>query len=276
MAVAGGIGLTLTPNGNIQLANLTFLNPDGHSRSFSDDAGGYGRGEGASILILKRLDKALREGDPIRAGTGTPAGDPLKAGAIYRTIGSSATKSRKLLIGSFLFKTNSKIRSANILNRGLKIRYLEAAAGVAGIIKGILRMENGLIPPNIYFNKPNPAILWKEWNMKVPSKLTPWPVCKTKRMSVSGFGMGGTNGHIVLESFNPNNWTDILPANGVSRVDPSSKKRLFVFSSHDQAGFKRIAEKLVGHLDGFGPAASSPGFLANISYTLATAKSGLT
>ncbi|KAI6351269.1 hypothetical protein MCOR25_010037 [Pyricularia grisea] len=304
MAVAGGIGLTLTPDGNIQLANLTFLNPDGHSRSFSDDAGGYGRGEGAGILILKRLDKALRDGDPIRAvirasgansdgwtqgvtlpsseaqaalikyvyesngldysdtqyveahGTGTPAGDPLEAGAIYRTIGSGATKSRKLLIGS--------------------IGHLEAAAGVAGIIKGVLAMENGLIPPNIYFNKPNPAIPFEEWNMKVPTKLTPWPVCKTKRMSVSGFGMGGTNGHVVLESFNPNKWVDLLPANGVSREDPSSKKRLFVFSSHDQAGFKRIAEKLVGHLDDLGPAASSPGFLANLSHTLATARSGLT
>lgn len=67
MAIAGGIGLTLTPDGNIQLANLTFLNPEGHSRSFDADAGGYGRGEGAGALILKRLDNALADGDPIRA-----------------------------------------------------------------------------------------------------------------------------------------------------------------------------------------------------------------
>ncbi|TLD11793.1 hypothetical protein PspLS_11646 [Pyricularia sp. CBS 133598] len=304
MAVAGGVGLTLTPDGNIQLANLTFLNPDGHSRSFFDDAGGYGRGEGAGVLILKRLDKALKDGDPIRAvirasgansdgwtqgvtlpsseaqaalikyvyesngldysdtqyveahGTGTPAGDPLEAGAIYKTIGTGATKSRKLVIGS--------------------IGHLEAAAGVAGIIKGVLAMENGLIPPNIYFNKPNPAIPFEEWNMAVPNKLTPWPVCKTKRMSVSGFGMGGTNGHVVLESFNANKWRYLLPENGTAHEDAGEKKRLFVFSSHDQAGFKRIAEKLVEHMDGLGPAASSPGFLANLSHTLATARSGLT
>ncbi|KAI3539427.1 hypothetical protein CSPX01_08873 [Colletotrichum filicis] len=308
MAIAGGVGLTLTPDGNIQLANLTFLNPEGHSRSFDADAGGYGRGEGAGALILKRLDKALADGDPIRAviratgansdgwtqgvtlpsgeaqaalikyvyesngldysatqyveahGTGTKAGDPLEAGAISRTIGSGATKSRKLWMGSL--KPN--------------IGHLEAAAGVAGIIKGVLAMENGMIPPNIYFNKPNPAIPFDEWNMAVPTKLTPWPVCKTKRMSVSGFGMGGTNGHVVLESFNSDQWKSLLPANGVAHETPNIKKRLFVFSSHDQAGFKRIGDKLVEHMDTLGPAASSPEYLAKLAHTLSVARSGLT
>ncbi|KAG7038038.1 reducing polyketide synthase [Colletotrichum scovillei] len=308
MAIAGGVGLTLTPDGNIQLANLTFLNPEGHSRSFDADAGGYGRGEGAGALILKRLDKALADGDPIRAviratgansdgwtqgvtlpsgeaqaalikyvyesngldypatqyveahGTGTKAGDPLEAGAISRTIGSGATKSRKLWMGSL--KPN--------------IGHLEAAAGVAGIIKGVLAMENGMIPPNIYFNKPNPAIPFDEWNMAVPTKLTPWPVCKTKRMSVSGFGMGGTNGHVVLESFNSDQWKSLLPANGVAHETANNKKRLFVFSSHDQAGFKRIGDKLVEHMDTLGPAASSPEYLAKLAHTLSVARSGLT
>lgn len=67
MAVAGGVGLVLTPDGNVQLNNLGFLNPEGHSRSFDENAGGYGRGEGAGILILKRLDDAIRDGNPIRA-----------------------------------------------------------------------------------------------------------------------------------------------------------------------------------------------------------------
>ena len=67
MAIAGGVGMIISPDGNMQLNNLGFLNPEGHSRAFDENAGGYGRGEGCGILILKRLDKALEDGDVIRA-----------------------------------------------------------------------------------------------------------------------------------------------------------------------------------------------------------------
>jgi acyl transferase domain-containing protein len=169
--------------------------------------------------------------------------------------------------GSFSF---GDINNANTNQIG----HLEPAAGVAGIIKGILSMEHSLIPPNLYFSKPNPAIPFDEWNMAVPTKLTPWPVAHTKRMSVSGFGMGGTNGHVVLDGYDPSRL-----ANGHEKVNglekPRSRKRLFVFSSHDQAGFKRNADALVEHLDSLGPAASSPEYLANLAHTLAGARSSL-
>ncbi|KAL8910258.1 MAG: hypothetical protein Q9171_004422 [Xanthocarpia ochracea] len=304
MAIAGGVGMIISPDGNMQLNNLGFLNPEGHSRAFDENAGGYGRGEGCGILILKRLDKALEDGDNVRAvirasgvnsdgwtqgvtmpsseaqsalikyvyeshgldynstqyveahGTGTKAGDPAEVGAIHRTIGQSRTGSRKLWIGSV--KPN--------------IGHLEAAAGVAGIIKGVLSMEHGLIPPNIYFSKPNPAIPLDEWNMAVPTKLTPWPVTQAgRRMSVSGFGMGGTNGHVVLETFNPRQGK---LANGV-HSNRHTGKRLFVISSHDQAGFKRVSGTLVEHLNSLGPAASTPEYLADLAHTLAVGRSGL-
>jgi acyl transferase domain-containing protein len=161
-------------------------------------------------------------------------------------------------------------------------------------------MENGLIPPNIYFSKPNPAIPLDEWNMAVPTKLTPWPVSQTgRRMSVSGFGMGGTNGHVVLEAFNAGHKKFIngaLPnghANGITNGATTGRandaltkssaqnarhdgKRLFVLSSQDQAGFKRLGSALVKHLDSVGPAASTVDYLANLSHTLSTARSGLT
>lgn len=168
---------------------------------------------------------------------------------------------------------------------------------MAGIIKGVLAIEHGLIPPNIYFSKPNPAIPLDEWNMAVPTKLTPWPVTQTgRRMSVSGFGMGGTNGHVVLESFNPghrqltngnhNNGslTNGAHANGthangaLTTALHSTRhdgKRLFIISSQDQAGFKRVGNALVEHLDSLGPAASTPEYLADLSHTLAVARSGL-
>ncbi|KAL8807198.1 MAG: hypothetical protein Q9182_000880 [Xanthomendoza sp. 2 TL-2023] len=153
------------------------------------------------------------------------------------------------------------------------IGHLEAAAGVAGIIKGVLSMEHGLIPPNIHFSKPNPAILLDEWNLAVPTKLTPWPATQhTRRMSVSGFGMGGTNGHVVLETLNLRQGKLI---NGI-HVTHHTGKRLFVISSQDQAGFKRVGSTLVEHLDGLGPAASTPRYLVDLAHTLAIARSDLT
>lgn len=136
-----------------------------------------------------------------------------------------------------------------------------------------------MIPPNIYFSRPNPAIPLDEWNMAVPTKLTPWPITQTgRRMSVSGFGMGGTNGHVVLESLNPGHkklingtTTNSTLTNGTSH----NGKRLFVFSSQDQAGFKRVGNSLVEHLDSLGPAASNPAYLSNLAHTLAVARSGL-
>lgn len=315
MALAGGVGMLLVPESTMQLNNLGFLSPFGQSRAFDETAGGYGRGEGCGMYVLKRLDKAIQDGDTIRAvirgsgvnqdgwtqgvtmpsgnaqtalikyvyesngldygatqyveahGTGTQAGDPTEAGAIYRTIGQGGQKTnpwrKKLWIGSV--KTN--------------IGHLEAAAGAASVIKGVLAMEHGFIPPTLHFKKPNPAVKLEEWNMAVPTKLTPWPVCQTRRMSTSAFGMGGTNAHIVLERPNDQALREMtngnsFPVNGMGAGN-TAKKRLFVFSSHDQAGFKRLANAFVDHLDRLGPAAASPEYLANLTYTIATARSGL-
>lgn len=322
MALTGGVGMLLVPESTMQLNNLGFLSPFGQSRAFDETAGGYGRGEGCGMYVLKRLDKAIRDGDTIRAvirgsgvnqdgwtqgvtmpsgdaqaalikyvyesngldygatqyveahGTGTQAGDPTEAGAIYRTIGREGQKTnpwrKKLWIGSV--KTN--------------IGHLEAAAGAASVIKGVLAMEHGFIPPTIHFKKANPAVKLDEWNLAVPTKLMPWPACQTRRMSTSAFGMGGTNAHIVLEKpndqtlqelANSGNGTNPLTITNGTVTDPgnTAKKRLFVFSSHDQAGFKRLANAFTSHLDRLGPAASNPDYLANLAHTLAAARSGL-
>lgn len=312
MAIAGGVGMLLMPESTMQLNNLGFLSPLGQSRAFDEKAGGYARGEGCGVIVLKRLDNAIQDGDTVRAvirgsgvnsdgwtqgvtmpsgdaqaalikyvyesngldygstqyveahGTGTQAGDPTETAAIHRTIGQGGlttnSSRKKLWVGSV--KPN--------------IGHLESAAGAASIIKGVLAMEHGFIPPNIHFSKPNPAIKLEEWNMAVPTKLTPWPACQTRRMSTSSFGMGGTNAHIVLERSNNQALLEegSSSANGIVATQ-TTKKRLFVFSSHDQAGFKRLGNALVEHLDRLGPAASSPEYLANLSHTFAAARSGL-
>lgn len=130
-----------------------------------------------------------------------------------------------------------------------------------------------MLPPQILYSEPNPAIHFDDWNMAVPTKLMPWPATKVKRMSVNGFGIGGTNGHVVLEAFDSVQRPTSLQAQG--REPPRNRKRLFVFSSSDQAGLRRISDSLVKHLDNLGPEASSPEYLANLSYTLAKARSSL-
>lgn len=112
----------------------------------------------------------------------------------------------------------------------------------------------------------------------MPTQLTPWPAAHTRRVSINGFGMGGTNGHVVLEAFNP-----ATLANGTAQkldrsltvARPHNKPRLFTFSSHDQAGFKRNAKALTEYLTRLGPGASRPELLANLAYTLSGARSKL-
>ncbi|KAM7203575.1 hypothetical protein V8F33_002195 [Rhypophila sp. PSN 637] len=304
MAIAGGVGMITLTDGSMHLTNLGFLNPKGESRSFDADANGYGRGEGCGVVILKRLDDAIRDGDTIRAvirgtglnsdgwtqgvtmpsleaqaalikqvyeangldfsstqyveahGTGTKVGDPIETKAIYSTIGQPSPNRKKLYVGSL--KPN--------------IGHLEAAAGVASIIKGVLSLERGLIPPNINFDKPNPKIPLDEWNLVVPTKLTPWPAAHTKRMSISGFGMGGTNGHVIMDAYtNPH-----VQSNGHTHtVSLAKKKRIFPLSSHDKAGFARLGKSLSSHLQSLGSGATSATYLANLSHTLSKARSGL-
>lgn len=153
-----------------------------------------------------------------------------------------------------------------------QIGHLEAAAGVVSIIKGVLAMENGMLPPQLLYTEPNPAIHFDEWNMAVPTKLTPWPAAKVKRMSINGFGIGGTNGHVVLEAFDA---AQQQRQQQQQRPMPRPRKRLFVLSSSDQAGLRRVSDALVTHLDSLGPEAASPEYLANLAHTLAKARSGL-
>jgi len=179
-------------------ANMGFLGPDSVCYCFDHRANGYARGEGFAVVVLKLLSDALRDGDTIRAviratgsnqdgrtpsitqpssqaqedmirdtyarggldlkttrffeahGTGTPVGDPLEARAIGAVFQRERSAEEPLLVGAV--KSN--------------IGHLECASGIAGLIKTVLVLEHGLVPPNIWFEKPNPKIA-SEWNLKV-------------------------------------------------------------------------------------------------------------
>jgi len=148
----------------------------------------------------------------------------------------------------------------------------------------MLALKHGLIPPNIHLFEINQEIPLDEWNMAVPTRLTLWPVCQTRRMSISSFGLGGTNAHLVVKAHQPDQPgqtnghfrpTHQTWASGFVHQNVTSRRRLFVFSAQDQAGFARIGKCLVKHLDSLGPLASSPGYLADLAHTLALARSGL-
>lgn len=246
-ALVGGCNLILAPDVSmIHLSNMGFFSPDGQCYSFDERANGYAKGEGVGVIVLKLLSDALKDGDTIRAvirasganqdgrtpgitqpsklaqeqniretyrlggldlnttqyfeahGTGTQVGDPIEAEAISATF--QRTGHNPLLIGAL--KPN--------------IGHLESASGIASLMKTVLLLENGLIPPNIGFNRANLRIPTQDWHIKVclaflfrrsiahprhkfPVEPTSWPTRGLRRASVNSFGYGGSNTHIVLD-----------------------------------------------------------------------------
>ncbi|WP_037775649.1 type I polyketide synthase [Streptomyces pristinaespiralis] len=231
-ALAGGVHLVAAPGLSMVLDAAGATSRDGRSKSFDAAADGYGRGEGVGVVVLKRLFDALADGDPVRAvirgsalaqdgrtngimapsgaaqervvraaleqggvealsvsfveahGTGTRVGDPVEVGALARVFGVGRAADRPCLIGSV--KAN--------------IGHLEAGAGVAGVIKAVLALQHGVIPPTANVHELNPDIDWAASGLAVPTEPVPWPEQDTvRRAGVSGFGYGGTVGHVVLE-----------------------------------------------------------------------------
>ena len=233
LALAGGVHTILSPQLFEMRANAGMLSPDGRCATFDAGANGYVRGEGCGILVLKRLSEAVADGDRIWAvirstavnqdgatpgltvpsqeaqercigdallraglepsdvdyveahGTGTEVGDPIEARATAAAYGRGRTPGRPILIGSV--KTN--------------IGHLEAAAGVAGMIKAVLSIDRRAIPKHLHFRNPSPQIDWDAIPLRVTADRTDWPLRSGRppRAGVSGFGWSGTNAHVLLE-----------------------------------------------------------------------------
>ncbi|UKZ46287.1 Type I Iterative PKS [Trichoderma virens] len=230
-ALVTGANLLLDPTLFHLLSNQNFLSPDSLSYSFDQRANGYARGEGVIAVVLKSVAAAVRDGDMIRAvirasgsnqdghtpvitqpsqqaqqdliqhvyqkanlsladtryveahGTGTPVGDPIEARAIGRVFRKYRSQKEPLYIGSV--KSN--------------IGHLEGASGLAGLLKVILSLEKGVIPPNALFEKINPAIDADFWNLSIPTASIFWPGQGVRRASVNSFGFGGSNTHVVID-----------------------------------------------------------------------------
>ena len=290
---------------------------DGRSYAYDSRANGYGRGEGVATLILKSLKSAVSDRDNIRAiirntglnqdgktagitfpscdaqanliktvyeaagidpletayveahGTGTAVGDPIEAEAIARSMTKNRPRGKPLIDGSV--KSN--------------IGHLEPASGLAGMVKTIMALQEGVVPPNFDFQAPNKDIPMDEWNIKVPTSIQPWPDPDIQRASISNFGFGGTNAHVILEKYNESDLSSTLQdsdqsyingdiirstptdlSNGShdapipARITPmskrlgtnfrSAKRRLFVLSANDKASLRKRTKHL-GKLSNF-------------------------
>uniref|UniRef100_A0A093XSQ6 Lovastatin nonaketide synthase n=1 Tax=Talaromyces marneffei PM1 TaxID=1077442 RepID=A0A093XSQ6_TALMA len=230
-ALVAGCRLNIVPDLFVSMSMSQLFNDEGKTYAFDNRAtSGFARGEGAAVVLLKPLDDAIRDKDPIRAvivnsgvsqdgrtqgitspngraqeelirrvyneahiepedcgfvemhGTGTKVGDPIEATAVHAALGHGRSPKNPLYIGSV--KSN--------------VGHLEGASGVVSLIKAAMMLDHDLLLPNADFKKANVNIPLTEWNMKVVTSTRPWPRGK-KFISVSNYGFGGTNAHVVLE-----------------------------------------------------------------------------
>ncbi|NJO97108.1 MAG: AMP-binding protein [Pleurocapsa sp. CRU_1_2] len=232
LALVGGVNLILNPQGTIIFSQAKMMAADGRCKTFDAHADGYVRGEGCGIVVLKRLSDAVRDGDNILAsikgsainhdgrsngltapnglsqqavicqalknarvspeqisyveahGTGTSLGDPIEVDSLKKVLMMGRSLKQPVWIGSV--KTN--------------IGHLEAAAGIAGLIKVVLSLHHEMIPRHLNLKQLNPYIDLKSTPLSIPIKAQKWSSNGNSRLAgVSSFGFGGTNAHIVVE-----------------------------------------------------------------------------
>ena len=232
MALAGGVNLMLTPDLTIAECKGGFLSPDGRCKTFDSSANGYARGEGAGLVVLKRLSDAIKDNDHIysviRASgvnqdghtNGITVPNPESQMALIKEVYNKANVSPGEIQYVEAHGTGTPVGDpleanaiAKVLAEGRKdgdkcivgslktnFGHLESAAGIAGLIKTSLVLKNKQIPPHLHFKNPNPKIPFDELCIRVPTTLESWPDSqKTALAGVNSFGFGGTNAHVLLE-----------------------------------------------------------------------------
>lgn len=290
MALAGGVWLNLLQEGGYRYQAGAILSPDGHCRAFDAKAAGTLIGSGAGVVVLKRLDDALQDGDTIHAvikgsaanndgaakvgftapsvdgqaevirsaqliagvaadtigyveahGTGTTLGDPIEMAALTQAFRADTERRGFCAIGSV--KTN--------------IGHLDAAAGVAGLIKAAMALKHRVLPPSLHFEAPNPQIDFAASPFYVNTEARHWAGGRTpRRAGVSSFGIGGTNVHVVLEE-----------APVVANVETMPGWQVLPLSAKNEAVLAEGRTQLAAHLRAQ-PAQS----LRHVAYTLQTGR----
>lgn len=272
LAIVGGVNVLYSPLTTISLSKIGMLSPDGQCKAFSAEADGYGRGEGCGVIVIKRLSDAIQDNDPVLAlirgtavnhtghtiglaapkspsqqevilnalaqshitaddvayleahGTGTPLGDAIELDTIAEIFGTRQHHN-PLRFGSV--KAN--------------IGHLEAASGMASIIKIVLMLQKGWIPAHVSTGERNPIINWDELPIRLVPEPEPWQADKQPRYAgVNSFGFSGTNAHIILES------VDVA-----ERAQASGKElpaHIFVVSAKNKSALSELGRKYLAFI----------------------------
>lgn len=232
LAIAAGVNLLLSPAVFRGFDQVGALSPTGQCRAFDATADGFVRGEGAGVVVLKRLTDAQRDGDRVLAvicgsavnqdgrSNGLMAPNPAAQMAVLRAAYTNAGMQPSEVdyveahgTGTLLGDPIEARALGTVLGRGrpedsplligsvkTNLGHTEAAAGIAGFIKTVLAVQHGQIPPNQHFETANPHIPFTDLRMKVVDTQTEWPATgHPRRAGVSSFGFGGTNAHVVIE-----------------------------------------------------------------------------
>jgi acyl transferase domain-containing protein/acyl carrier protein len=289
MALAGGANAIVSPELSVAYSQAGMLSPTGRCRTFSAAADGYVRSEGCGIVVLKRLADAIANGDSVLAviagaavnhdgrssgltapngtaqravvraaladagiaaedvdyveahGTGTRLGDPIEFHALGEVF-ASRSRERPVRVGSV--KTN--------------IGHLEAAAGIAGLIKVVLALQHREMPPHLHLDRPSPLLADGDPPLEIPTRLTPWRARGRRVAGVSSFGFSGTNAHVVLAEA-----PSIAPAASCERA-----AELVVLSAKTETALRAIAAEHATHLEAHPELA-----LGDVAFTLADGRS---
>lgn len=270
LALAGGVAIDVLKDRGYQFEEDGLFSPDGYCRSFDMQAQGTVGGNGAGMVALRRMYDAVRDGDHIHAvikGSAVNNDGSRRAGftapsaATQAALISTALASAEVEPGSIGFveghgtatvlgdpievaALNAAFglpdRPASIALGSVKasIGHLDAAAGIAGLIKAVLAVEHGQVPATAHFQKPNPRIQFGRGPFFVNDATIDWPVAGgPRRAGVSSFGLGGTNAHVVLEQ-----------APSISRQDRQPADELFLLSAKTAAALDAASDSLAAHL----------------------------
>jgi acyl transferase domain-containing protein/NADPH:quinone reductase-like Zn-dependent oxidoreductase/NAD(P)-dependent dehydrogenase (short-subunit alcohol dehydrogenase family)/SAM-dependent methyltransferase/acyl carrier protein len=293
-ALAGGVTVMITQGGFIGFSQASMLSPDGHCKAFDASANGFVRGEGAGIVLLKRLSKAIEDGDSIHAvivGTATnqdghtngislPSAeaqtrlvrDACKhAGVIPSKIGFVEAHGTGTAVGDPL--EAHALAEALCMDRPAEaplaigsvktnLGHLETAAGIAGLIKAALVVKHGQIPASLHFETPNPHIDFTALKLRVPTVLEAFPKTNGARMAgVNSFGFGGSNSHVIL--------TEPPPRRQPVALDSDSDRAWpLTLSARSEGALRASASRLSEWLEAKEKSNGASPVLPDLTYTL--------